>query len=237
MDGTAAEGLYLTLIDEEGNTLWSGVTDAEGWAYFNITYTDENYTESCHLIPVDYPDYAVEVGITSDTPIELEITTAMHSINIDLHEGWNLMGMSLRPEDASIEAIFDENLPLVKAIYGYENGSWSYWIRGLPAGYQTLNALEFGRGYWVLVEGNFTITLRGYLNDMPPLIEGWNLVAINGTTPITVEELAENYPDIRYIYGYDDENKTWSYWIRGLEEDATLSELEAGRGYWIYLSP
>ena len=237
MDGDIAEDVNLTLTDEEGNTLWSGVTDAEGWAYFNITYMDENYTESCHLIPVDYPDYAVEVGITSDTPIELEITTAMHSINIDLHEGWNLIGMSLRPEDASIEAIFDENLPLVKAIYGYENGSWSYWIRGLPAKYQTLNALEFGRGYWVLVEGNFTITLRGYLDDMPPLIEGWNIVAINGTKPITVGELAENYPDIRYIYGYDDENKTWSYWIRGLEEYATLSELEPGRGYWIYLSP
>jgi len=39
----------------------------------------------------------------------------------------------------------------IKYIYDYHNGSWRYWIRGLPAEYQTLDELKLGEGYWIYI--------------------------------------------------------------------------------------
>lgn len=116
--------------------------------------------------------------------------------------------------DASVEAVFGDNMTRVETVYGYWNGSWSYWIPGVPS---TLARFEYGHGYWVLADGNFTVTIIGYPAGRPPLLDDWNLIGINGTNPIPLEELfAGDLSKVKYVYGFDNELKEYSHWISGL---------------------
>jgi len=70
------------------------------------------------------------------------------------------------------------------------------------------------------------------------LWEGWNLIGIplNPEDPSIQGIFQGNLTKVQYIYGWDNENKTWKYWIRGLEEYATLNKLEPSKGYWVYVT-
>lgn len=150
---------------------------------------------------------------------------------LNLYEGWNLIGISLESNASSIRGIFGDSLSYVEAIFGYVNGSWSYWISGLPS---TLEALEPGYGYWVKVDRPIAITLAGLPAFMPSTRSGWNLIAIPGVGAVsTVEYLNEHYPDWGKVFYYDAESRSWSYYIRGLGGD--LITLEPGKGYWLYI--
>jgi hypothetical protein len=62
----------LTLKSEDGAVIWNGVTDSLGTAFFNMTYTDSNYTDTSRLESFD-GNYSgmLDVGLLSDTPLVL----------------------------------------------------------------------------------------------------------------------------------------------------------------------
>ncbi|HDI52919.1 MAG TPA: hypothetical protein ENF89_02075, partial [Candidatus Bathyarchaeota archaeon] len=70
------------------------------------------------------------------------------------------------------------------------------------------------------------------------LYTGWNLIGIpiNPRDPSIQGIFQGNLKKVQYIYGWDNENKTWKIWIRGLEKCANLNKLEPGKGYWVYVT-
>ncbi len=80
--GEPLRNVSLRLVDAN-HTIWEGVTDETGSAVFNLTFTDKfdasgtrsfNMT-SKYLLSTDYEGevYSVEVGLLSDTPIEIGV--------------------------------------------------------------------------------------------------------------------------------------------------------------------
>ena len=85
----------------------------------------------------------------SDVELILE-----NGVNVTLTSGWNNIGVITEPGGTSVEAFFDDSLPLITSVYGFDNvaKTYSYWIQGLPPELQTLSNLDTGQGYWVQVD-------------------------------------------------------------------------------------
>lgn len=183
-------GDEIQLADTVATVVDSGIIDAAG------------FTRECWILESVQPEWngPDRFGFDKETgillflegvlPEEGELNFTLTSTNIfslewevtqELRAGWNLIGMPFT--DASVEAVFGDNMTRVEAVYGYWNGRWSYWIPGVPS---TLARFECGHGYWVLADCNFTVSVIGYPAGRPPLFDGWNLIGINGTNPISL---------------------------------------------------
>ena len=225
LDGSPYPGVALTLYDEWETPMWSGLTDSSGHADFNVTYTDDNYTAVCSLRTDDYP-LERDVELLSDTPITLN--TGGAGTRISFLEGWNLIGIPYDLADPSIEGVFNDNLTHIQSIYGYYNGTWSYWFPGI---HSTLHDLECGTGYWVQADAPFNTTLSGTTGQAPPLCPEWNLIGVNGTDPVPLEDFLGQIPwVVKYVYGY--KAGDWTYYIKGIGGE--LDTLHPGDGYWVY---
>ena len=69
------------------------------------------------------------------------------------------------------------------------------------------------------------------------LLSGWNFISIpaqpQDTSIITlIRDISQN---IRIIWGYDNEHKTWLR-FKPNSEPRTLNTVESGKGYWIYMN-
>jgi hypothetical protein len=132
--------------------------------------------------------------------------------------------------DSRIQAIFEGNLGSVKAVYGYEDKEWTYWIPGIPS---TLNALEAGHGYWLLSDSKYNVTITAYQTDPEPLQQGWNLISSTDSEDVSVEHFLEG-TNWSMIYSYDSSNGDWLYNIKGI--GGSINVLEPGRGYWVFIA-
>ena len=66
--GSPVAGVSLSVQDEWGSTVWSGLTDIYGLAYFDLAFDDDNYTSTGRLIT---ESTSFNVGLTTDTPIKI----------------------------------------------------------------------------------------------------------------------------------------------------------------------
>ena len=133
---------------------------------------------------------------------------------LDFLEGWNLVGLPFDPVNASsVEELFGEKLQYVKAIYGYQNGTWLYWLSsGVP---NTLTQLRGGAGYWVLASQEFNLTIRGTCLATLNLTKGWNLVALPTIVSMATLEFLRTYGGSA-IYAYVERTGEWAYYILSL---------------------
>jgi len=51
---------------------------------------------------------------------------------INLYEGWNLIGLPFTPEDPSIEVVLEDISDNVAIIWGYDNGEWQFYRPAVP---------------------------------------------------------------------------------------------------------
>lgn len=97
-----------------------------------------------------------------------------------------------------------------------------------------------GRWSWIWYDWEDTMIANGTFMVMPavyriPLYTGWNLIGlpINLIDPSIEGIFAENLTKVKYIFGFDNVNKTFTYWIQGI--GGPLRVLEPGKGYWVYV--
>lgn len=150
------------------------------------------------------------------------------NITIELYPGWNLVGMNLEPVDARIEAVLGDNVSKVDYIYFY-NGSWTSWFTLFP-GSSSLKELNGGRGYWFHCNTGFNLTVNGSYTTRRPIIPGWNMIAINDTSPVSTTTYLQDTAWTA-VYGYDEETSTWKSYFKGV--GGTLATLDPGEGYWV----
>ena len=187
-----------------------------------------NFTAWWVVPQLDNGTYTISVTDSEGLHTQTIFYIGYTAFNPEIYEDWNLVGIPLVLVDPTMEGVFAENLIHIESIYGFYNSSWSYWLPGAPS---TLHELEYGHGYWVLSTSNFTINMIGFPVGMASFIDGWNLIGINDTSPVSLEEFfAGDLSKVRYVYGY--RAGGWTYYIKGI--GGGLDILYPGEGYWVY---
>ena len=87
-DGSPMENVFLGLLDFNGSLMWSGYTDSSGRAYFNLTFTDSNYTDILRLEAMKDDYYAkINVRLLSNTPISVLVQVLPDILIVDDNDG------------------------------------------------------------------------------------------------------------------------------------------------------
>jgi hypothetical protein len=76
MTGNFVSNAALTLVSREDALIWNGTTDNMGQADFNLTFTDNNYTDTLKLniSQEGYYNETMDTGFLSDTPVSIALT-------------------------------------------------------------------------------------------------------------------------------------------------------------------
>ena len=126
---------------------------------------------------------------------------------ISLDAGWNMVSVPVIPADASVDAIFGDNI--VQPVYEY------------AAGYKSVTTLEPKKGYWVLANSPVDIEITGTVpSDLEvTVVPGWNMIG-----PVSSGVQVSSFTGITPpVYGYDS----------GYKSATTLEQTE---GYWVLTS-
>ncbi len=105
--------------------------------YFWVNDMEDSYAGS----------YVFESGAT--TNLDLEITTS--SYEIQLYQGWNLIGIPFIPDNPDIEVMLLHILDYVEVVWSYdaETWTWSSYSPWVPPMLNDLTEMTDGKGYWI----------------------------------------------------------------------------------------
>jgi hypothetical protein len=151
---------------------------------------------------------------------------------LSLQQGWNLISLSLQPDNTSIDSVLASIQDRYRAVYAYDGISYLSYIPGASS--NTLQTLNAGRGYWLFMDTVATLDVKG----IPPstsvqLMTGWNLVGYNSMTSMqVVSALSSVAGSYESVYAFNNQTNSYKGYIPGIITD--LNVMEPGYGYWIY---
>lgn len=168
----------------------------------------------------DYP-FALVVG-TKQAP----------SYTISFDSGWNLISVPVQLPDNALVNVFQPIADYYQSIWTYENNEWKWYIENAPPSFNDLKIIESGKGYWINMKNESTLTFMGdqITNTAIPLFTGWNLVGFNSLMEESVEKaLLSIVNSCQSVYAYDSEWKQYTV----NSGNNSLKKMEPGKGYWI----
>ncbi|MBM3309234.1 MAG: hypothetical protein FJY77_03180 [Candidatus Altiarchaeales archaeon] len=184
---------------------------------------------------------------------------AKYTTTLRLYEGWNLISVPFFLNDSNVSRVFKGVDYDIIYSWNATSGSWDYYI---PLYGGNLTRIKPDIGYWIHVNRNTSLVLLGAAPNVTrntPLIDGWNLVGFSsyrvlpvGTALESVEYLfvfgwnSTQALSSNYGVGWQFESPSQAYGIRappkpplfrdpGYAGIVNLSNMEPGRGYWIYV--
>ena len=80
---------------------------------------------------------------------------ALPAWQLVLEQGWNLTVLPGARISATMSA-----LTCARAVYGWRDGGWLVWIRGLPEALQSVETIESGAAYWLFADAACAMDLR-----------------------------------------------------------------------------
>jgi len=131
-----SEGLYgydplfkIPADDPETTEIEGGVNGDTVYFYVELVYATSYAFENGHL-----------------TSLDLDVTTSVYQLQ--LYEGWNLIGIPCIPEVPYIELMLYDIIDYVESVWTYdgETGYWSSYSPGAPS---DLTEMVDGKGYWI----------------------------------------------------------------------------------------
>jgi hypothetical protein len=155
--------------------------------------------------------------------VEYDVTVQATQ-TIVLQEGWNLISFYVHPTDSSIATLF--NGLDVQEIKNMD----SFWLKGQPDVFNSLNTITPGNGYLVNMNIAGTLTVTGTTVETPNLgvstITGWNLIGcpFQTPTPFTSDFNSTNCQLIKNFEGF---------WIPN-ETANSIENTEPGSAYYLY---
>jgi len=167
-----------------------------------------------YIVMLEAQDKTVDMRETSqyswtaeaDVTYTFTVTVTQEiEITLELRAGWNMVSLPVEPEDPSAPSVLD-------GVGFYQLVTWS------GSGYVSASEFEAGKGYWLLVlqETSVTVTgapVRGVRLTLPP---GWSMVG----GPNMEVAASEVFPGFYQLV-------TWSG-----SGYASATSFEPGKGYW-----
>jgi len=166
---------------------------------------------------------------------------AVTSYNITLHEDWNLISLPLIPESSNItDVLAGVTGANVTQVWAYDPTllPGNPWLSHIPGVGGNLTTMEDGIGYWVVANGEATLTVTGQCMPDPPatppmyaVYDGWNLIGYKSIITRTHDDYLLNVAG-RYtvIWGYDEG------WALVFPLPLGTGMLTPGQGYWIWMT-
>ncbi|MBC2698793.1 MAG: hypothetical protein HF974_10795 [ANME-2 cluster archaeon] len=166
------------------------------------------------------------------------------NISIQLNSGWNLISLSLMPEDTSITSLLSPINGNYSIVWEYNaNDTADHWKKydpGVPFGNDLTN-MEPGKGYWIMMTSDNTLPISGTVPESTDIVlkTGWNLIGYNSldSQPVAkaLSSISGNY-SIVWTYNASDTTDHWKKYDSGVPFGNDLINMEPGRGYWIMMT-
>lgn len=237
----ALYGLQGIVTNGQGQPLNSTITVVgHDNAYSTITTDPVNGDYIRMLLPgtytvqfsaTGYPSRTINnVVITAGQKTTLNVVLGEVTQEIPLTMGWNLISWNVVPSNLTVQSIFSgvqSNLQQVK------DTQYTY-APVMASHFNTLSSLTTGKGYWVKVNTNTSLSVTGTpVNPAASSIilnPGWNLVAYYPESAMNVATALASVS--AYLQEVRSINQTY---IPGGGSN-TLTQLAPGKGYWIKVS-
>jgi len=146
---------------------------------------------------------------------------------LDLKKGWNLVSLYLEADDMAPSTLFGP----IKSSLIIIKDTTSLYDPDIPEFLNTLKKMRQDKGYWVKVEEDKLLTIKG---SMPKevtvnLRSGWNLIGYPVIEPIAPSEIFKSIiNDVEVL------KTPFESYIPTLPAFLnTLIQMEAGGGYWV----
>lgn len=176
---------------------------------------------------------------TLDNEQSHEFTTAPAHIpltqySIDLKKGWNLISLPLIPDNSVIGSVLGNlNSTRYIDIVQYYDAKTESWKSYRPCAGGSLKTMEDGKGYWVYMKSDQTLTVSGQElpsagdNMLKYTITGkkWNLIGFKSAVSETAGKYISQMSDSDVLVVYKDGQYKY------LTKDGLM---EPGFGYWFY---
>ena len=189
---------------------------------FGATFLE--VVRSMALIDVNYSEMAF---LFENFNVTLNDCDISDQFTISVKRGRILLNCSsLTPANGTL-------LICLKFKAGFLSGNYTFRWRYIYISYQS------PPNYPTVVDESGASRVRVIFGTRVSFFEGWNLIGIplNPANPSIENLFGDNLSKVDYIFGWDNEYKSWEYWISGMSSSyQTIKELEPGKGYWIYVS-
>ena len=219
---------------------WPGSFNKREFTFLTIPSSSSYYTSDDTLVQV------LNISNSGATmTADLHVNVAGQSV--ELEAGWNLIALSIIPEDPDPAAIFSPINGQYDGAYAYENcGETPGWRTYQPGGGGTLTALGPEQGVWLHMLEAATLAIPGTSITETlaiSLCTGWNLIGYPSAEPANVSDalvsVSEEYQSI-FAFDASDPLPPWKQHNDSLPPYAgalnTLSHLAGGYGYWLLMT-
>jgi len=200
--------------------------------------------QKCQITPENVLNVMKEGSIDMPTMdagiINIPATLASNELSIDIHPGWQLIGLPLLPGATPPDIALSSIAGSYDAACAYNPTStnpWQCYLAAVDGG--KLTSVGPTTGLWVHGTENATLTMKGNYptSSNYTLTRGWNLVSFvvnNERAPDTLlDPLADTF---KAVYDHtDDTADTWKTYQPG-EKTPSLTRIEPGKGYWIKMT-
>ncbi|MDD4873934.1 MAG: hypothetical protein PHE15_03030 [Dehalococcoidales bacterium] len=244
---TSADGITWEIEDEAaltGNTGYIWSSNAAPCVVFNDGLYEIWFTQGIDELTAQN---VLEVILGDILPIGYASFSA--SVEIELAEGWNLIGLPLDPTSSATVDVLADILDNVVIVWANDatTGNWSsFYYNPLTSKWTgTLTEMAVGKGYWIELTAATTLDIFGVIPALPfsiNLVEGWNLISIpiipTGSSA-TVDVLADILDNVVIVWANDATTGNWSsFYYNPLTSKwtGTLTEMAVGKGYWIEMT-
>ncbi len=183
-----------------------------------------------------------KVAAFNQTYVDLGMT-----YDFELHQGWNLVSLPVKPVNNSLFAIFTPGvMSNVTVIWEYNSSNvsseWRYYTTlGDPYIQGNLSELNEKQGFWVLCKNNTTLRVTGTIPETSDvtLNPDWNLV---GNPTMAIRNVRDVYTTSFVVWEYESLTQSYDYWCRDADNpgsiyiQGTLTTLKPCYGYWVLIS-
>lgn len=225
-----ADGLTNLQEYQNGTDPFSSDTDAD-----DLTDGDE-----VNIYGTDPTKWDTDTGGESDgsevangrDPLNPDDDVVGLQAEIQLNSDWNLISLSLQPENTSIDNVLNPISGKYSSAWAFINNAWNVYDPANP-GSGGLTTMETGWGYWLNMNESATLTIAGSTpSNSIQLGSGWNLVGYNSATAQPVADALASI-DGKYVLMWAFINGSWRAYDPAYPGFSDLTTMELGYGYWI----
>jgi hypothetical protein len=184
----------------------------------------------------------MKVGVGPERKVQ---SCAPPAVQIPLAAGANLVSFPVVVEDTTLSSVLASVWDKVTKVYAYDASDspnpWKVYDKNLPPGANTLTDLDNTKGFWVYLDSPGTLSIEGHFPGWTifQLHPGANLISWPAMDARSVgyvmSPISGKYTKI-YRYDSSDPGNPWRVYDASLPPGAnTLTHLDPGGGYWVYV--